>query len=87
MSRRNDAKRENNGEFAGRRGGDRSHMTKDTRRKDEHGKQDRGGTYYSNDEEATRAAQELGRKQGPGAESHGTGSGGPGARSQKSRGG
>jgi len=57
-----------------------------TTRRDE-GKADRGGTYYSNDDEATQDAQDIGRKQGPGAESPGTGSGGPGARSQKSRGG
>jgi hypothetical protein len=50
--------------------------------------QDRGGTYYSAEQEADEAADELGRRQGPGAESTGdTGSGGPGSTSQKGRGG
>jgi hypothetical protein len=52
------------------------------------GKADRGGTYYSTEREADEAAEDLGRRHGPGAESSGdTGSGGPGSRSQKSRGG
>jgi hypothetical protein len=52
------------------------------------GKTDRGGTYYSAEAEADEAAEELGRRQGPGAESTGdTGSGGPGSTSQKSSGG
>jgi|KBSSwiStaDraftv2_1062776.scaffolds.fasta_scaffold2703621_2 hypothetical protein len=52
------------------------------------GKTDRGGSYYSAEEEADEAAADLGRRQGPGAESTGdTGSGGPGSTSQKSRGG
>jgi hypothetical protein len=52
------------------------------------GKTDRGGSYYSAEKEADEAAADLGRRQGPGAESSGdTGSGGPGSTSQKSRGG
>jgi hypothetical protein len=52
------------------------------------GKADRGGTYYSAEREADEAADEIGRRQGPGAESTGdTGSGGPGSTSQKGRGG
>jgi len=65
-----------------RRGRDRGRDERAT------GKADEGGSYYSTEGEADEAAEELGRRQGPGAESTGdTGSGGPGSRSQKRRGG
>jgi hypothetical protein len=45
------------------------------------------GTFYAREKEADEAADEIGRRQGPGAESPGTGQGGPGSTSHKSRGG
>jgi len=48
---------------------------------------DQGGTYYAAEKEADEAAEDVGRRQGPGAESPGTGQGGPGSTSQKSSGG